>query len=231
MPAFPSLLRSLAILLCLVSSFSARVAAAPVVGTVSKVENQAKVGTTPAVVGTPVHMNDELRTGPNARLEVTFRDDSVLTLGEMAKVVIDRYVFNPQQGTGELALTTTRAAFRFTTGRLNQLPDHSIIVNTPVAALAVRGTDFWGGIVDYQYGVLLLKGKLNVSNSGGEAEITTPNQGIDFAPTLKKGPQGPGKPYQWPKEKIERALAQTNPVSPPPPPPPPPPSCPTPPCG
>jgi hypothetical protein len=176
-------------------------------------------------------MNDELRTGPNARLEVTFRDDSVLTLGEMAKVVIDRYVFNPEEGTGEMALTTTRAAFRFTTGRLNQLREHSITVNTPVAALAVRGTDFWAGIVDYQYGVLLLKGKINVSTSAGAEDISHPNYGIDFPPILKKGPEGPGRPYQWPKEKIERALAQTNisapaapgvPAVPPPPPPPPP---------
>ena len=210
MSALPALLRFLAILLCLVSTFSAHAAAAPAVGTVTKVQNQAQIGATTAVVGTPVHMNDELRTGPNARLEVTFRDDSVLTLGEMAKVVIDRYVFNPELGTGEMALTTTRAAFRFTTGRLNQLRDHTITVNTPVAALAVRGTDFWAGIVDYQYGVLLLKGKLNVSNEAGAADIATPNYGIDFPPTLKKASQAPGKPYQWPKEKIERALSQTD---------------------
>ena len=143
MSALLPLLRFLAILLCLVSTFSARAAAAPAVGTVTKVQNQAQIGTTTAVVGTPVHMSDELRTGPNARLEVTFRDDSVLTLGEMAKVVVDRYVFNPEAGTGELALTTTRAAFRFTTGKINQLREKSITVTTPVAALAVRGTDFW----------------------------------------------------------------------------------------
>jgi hypothetical protein len=37
------------------------------------------------VVGTLVHMNDELRTGPKSRLEVTFRDKTTLTLGENAK--------------------------------------------------------------------------------------------------------------------------------------------------
>src|SRR6516165_3111407 len=52
------------------------------VGSVSKVQNAAQVGTTAATVGTPVHMNDRLRTGANARLEVTFIDNSSLTLGE-----------------------------------------------------------------------------------------------------------------------------------------------------
>ena len=42
-------------------------------------------------------MNDELSTGPKSHLEVTFSDDTKLTLGENAKVVIDRYVFNPDK--------------------------------------------------------------------------------------------------------------------------------------
>ena len=39
------------------------VAEAQTVGTVTKVENQAQIGGAAAVVGTPVHMDDELRTG------------------------------------------------------------------------------------------------------------------------------------------------------------------------
>jgi hypothetical protein len=188
--------------------FSEPVTAAPAVGKVTRVQKQAQVGATTAVVGTPVHMNDELSTGPGARLEITFRDDSVLTLGEHASVVIDRYVFNPEKGAGELALTTTRAAFRFSTGRIGQVRNKSITVNTPVAALAVRGTNFWGGIVDYQYGVLLLEGKLNVSNSAGSKDISLPNYGIDFPPIIKKGP-GISDAYEWDPKKIERALSQT----------------------
>jgi hypothetical protein len=183
--------------------------AAPAVGEVTKVRKQAQIGSTTAVSGTPVHMNDQLRTGPDARLEVTFRDGSVLTLGEHANVVVDRYVFNPEQGSGEIALTTTRAAFRFTTGKFNQLRDKNITVHTPVAALSVRGTDFWAGIVDYQYGVLLLQGKLNVSNSAGSEDITLPNHGIDFPPIIKKGP-AISEAYEWPPDKIQRALAQTS---------------------
>jgi hypothetical protein len=55
------------------------------VGFVDKVENEAKIvsGETAAaaIIGTPVHMKDELRTGPEGRLKFTFRDNTVLTLG------------------------------------------------------------------------------------------------------------------------------------------------------
>jgi hypothetical protein len=201
-------LRLLAILVCLALACPIETATAAAVGKVTKVQKQAQIGNTTAVVGTPVHMNSQLRTGPEARLEVTFVDDTVLTLGENASVVIDRYVYNPGEGTGEVALTATRAALRFTTGKFNQLREKSITVNTPVAALAVRGTDFWAGIVDYQYGVLLLRGKLDVGNSVGDVTLL-PGQGTDFAPSLKD-PEGPGTPYKWPPDKVARALSTTS---------------------
>jgi hypothetical protein len=142
-------------------------AAAETIGTVTKVENQVRIGAATAVVGTPVHMNDELRTGAKARLEVTFRDQTLLTVGENARVAIDRYVFNPNQGTGEMAVKATKGAMRFVTGKIGKMRDHSVTVVTPQAALAVRGTDFWVGPINGQYGVLLLKGKVRVSGDEG----------------------------------------------------------------
>ena len=87
-------------MLCFVfcAPFSSRAELA--VGAVSKVVGQAQIGGVTARVGTPVHMNDRLRTGANGRLQVTFNDNSSLTLGENANVVIDRFVYNPQQKLG-----------------------------------------------------------------------------------------------------------------------------------
>ena len=90
----------------------------------------------PTQSGTPVHMDDEIRTGAKARLEVTFRDQTLLTLGENAKVVIDRYVFNPSQSSGEMAVKATRGAMRFVTGKIGKMKNHNVTVVTPQAALA-----------------------------------------------------------------------------------------------
>ena len=112
---------------------------------VTKVENQAQVGGQPAAVGSPVHTNDTVSTGAKGRLQVTFRDQTNLTLGENASVVIDRYVFDPDAGVGEATLNTTKGAFRLATGRLSEMTKKNINVSSPFAALAVRGTDFWWG--------------------------------------------------------------------------------------
>jgi hypothetical protein len=186
MLTLPSLLRFLAILVCLGWAFNISAAAAAAVGTVTKVQNQAQIGGTAAAVGTPVNMNDQLLTGAKARMEVTFRDGTVLTLGENAKVRIDRYVYNPGQSTGTLALKTTTGAMRFATGKLNQMRNKDVTVTTPYAALAVRGTEFWMGPIDGHYGALLLKGKVAVRNAGNTVNLSHPNWGTDIYPRRRR---------------------------------------------
>jgi hypothetical protein len=165
------------ILLCLLSTSYVE-AAAGVVGKVTKVQKQAQVGAGTAKVGKAVQMKDRLRTGAGARLQVTFVDGTVLTLGENAVVVVDRYVFNPTKSSGQMALSSTQGAFRFATGKLNQMKDKDVKVTTPQGALAVRGTEFWSGPIDGHYGTYLMKGKVDVSNRAGAVTLS-PGQGID----------------------------------------------------
>ena len=108
-------------------------------GSVTKVQNLAQIGFATAVVGSPVRMNDRLRTGANVRLQITFRDNSLLTLGENANVVVDRFVFNPERSKGEVALSATRGAFRFARGKIEQMQTKKVTVSPPHAATAVRG--------------------------------------------------------------------------------------------
>lgn len=209
MHALPSLLRAFGVVLVLTTPLTACAAEAedPArVGFVNKVENEAQIvsasQSTPAVVGTAVHLKDELRTGANARLQVTFRDDTVLTLGENASVVIDRYVFDPDKGVGETVMQATKGAFRFATGRMKELSDKKIAISTPVADIGVRGTEFWGGPLDAKYGVLLLSGEVSVSNQAGSVTLSAPGQGTDIPSPLDP----PGAPAIWSADKVARAI-------------------------
>src|SRR6516162_5862507 len=120
-----------------------------VIGTISDVENEAQIvsasGSTTAVVGLAVHLKDQVGTGADGRLQVTFKDQTVLTLGENAQVLIDRYVFDPDRGMGEALLHASQGAFRFAAGKLKDVANKKITVSTPVADIGVRGTEFWGG--------------------------------------------------------------------------------------
>jgi len=193
----------------LLASFCTCVSAAASVGTVTRVQKSAQIGSTPAKSGMPVNMNDVITTGPGARLQITFRDETLLTLGENARVVIDRFVYDPGSSTGVLALNAGQGALRFATGKLGKMSNKDVTVTTPNAALAVRGTEFWGGFIDLQYGVLLLSGEVDVSNSVGAVTLANPGEGTDIPPPLKDE-YGPLEPYIWPADKVARALAMTS---------------------
>lgn len=203
-----SLLRLLAFLFAMLTPLAAFAADGPApVGFVDKVENEANIvsgdGGAAAIIGTPVHMKDELRTGAEGRLQITFRDNTVLTLGEKASVVIDRYVYDPDRDVGETVLQSTKGAFRFASGRIKGLKQSNIAVSTPVADIGVRGTEFWGGPMGQKYGVLLLEGEVTVSNQAGSATLSTPGQGTDIPSPL----DAPGPVQAWSADKIARAVA------------------------
>jgi hypothetical protein len=206
-PAFARLFALLVVLALPIFAWAEEEEDSGRVGIVNKVENHAQAvsasGATVAIVGTPVHIRDELRTGADARLQIIFRDDTVLTLGEQASVAIDRYVFDPDQGIGETVLQATKGAFRFATGRIKELSDGKIAVSTPVADIGVRGTEFWGGPLEAKYGVLLLDGEVIVSNQAGRVTLSWPGQGTDIPSPLD--PPGPVK--VWSTEKVARAVA------------------------
>lgn len=150
--------------------------------------------------GHAVHLAEEITTGAAARLRVTFDDGTVLTIGEQARVVIDTFVYDPNDGLDRFLITTT-GPFRLATGAL-KTPTATIEVQTPAATMGVRGTDFWGGPIDGRFGVLVLEGVVTVSNAVDEALLDEPGEGVNI-----DGPDLPFSPVtQWPDDKVERAF-------------------------
>jgi len=180
-----------------------------IIGTISDVDNDAQIisasGTTTATVGLAVHIKDQLHTGTEGRLQVTFRDHTVLTLGEDASLVIDQYVFDPDRGIGDALLHATQGAFRFAAGQLKEMPNKMITVSTPVAEIGVRGTEFWGGPTDEQYGVLLIEGEVTVANQGGTVRLSHPGEGTEIHSRF----ESPRPPTKWAPERVTRALGKT----------------------
>ncbi len=145
----------------------------------------------------PVFSEEVVTTGSLARAGVRFKDGSQLTMGAQARVVLDRFVFDASGGG---AISLLKGAMRFTSG-IAAKKDFRIV--TPVAVIGIRGTDFWVGQIDGAYGVLLLKGEVEVTNDGGSVTLDEPLQGtLIFSQNA-----APEDPSLWPGERRARALA------------------------
>jgi hypothetical protein len=154
-------------------------------------------------VGAPVFSNQKVSTGAEARLELTFLDGTQLTIGEHADMVLDTFVYDPDQGNGKLGMTV-KGAFRFVSGQISKQPNTQVAVTTPVATVGIRGTEFWGGPIDDQaLGVFLIDGSVTVTNAAGEQTLDTPGEGTNIAT-----PDAPPGPVTiWPQAKVDRAIA------------------------
>ena len=182
------------------------VTAAAQVGQVTRIEALAQVlrtgPATPLAVTSPVHMNDIVTTGREARLEITFNDGTVLTLGENARLQIDRFVFQPTTRDSGVDLAI-KGAFRFVTGQLSARD--GLQVRTPVAIIGIRGTDFFAGPVNGIYGVLLFDGNVAVTNPQGETVLERPGQGT----TIDAPGEAPGPATVWSQENMSIAPWQS----------------------
>jgi ferric-dicitrate binding protein FerR (iron transport regulator) len=155
--------------------------------------------------GDPVQLGDQLRTGPGARLWLRFSDGMELTLGEKAEMVVDVFSWSAATGQGKAELELVQGAFLLETGLVGKLPDHPLIVKTPLASVGVRGTRFWGGPLESPLNVLLLEGRVVVTSPAGSVELS-PGQGTGItAPG-----QPPMPPSVWGGERVARAVATVS---------------------
>lgn len=114
------------------------------IGTVTELSGSATVKrgkeTIAVVKGTVIEQNDRVET-KNGKLKIVFKDDTQVSVTEHSNLVIDDFVYDPKSGKGSLGLKATGGTVRYVSGAIAKDP-RQVKINTPTAAIAVRGTDF-----------------------------------------------------------------------------------------
>ena len=86
--------------------------------------------------GSGVHANETVRTGSAGKTGMRFIDSTNLSVGPSSNVRLDKFVYDPNKGTGSVAIESSRGALRLITGPQNK---GDFTVKTPVGTLGVRG--------------------------------------------------------------------------------------------
>ena len=175
------------------------------IGAVDKVQAEAEAiqgGETRALaVNSDIFFRDRCRTGDGARLEARLKDGTQFTLGEHANFVVDEFVYDPAKSRRELGIRIAKGAFLYVSGLIEGAPGAKVRINTPTAAIGVRGTTVWGGPIDRGFGVLALSGEVTVTGRRGTVRLR-PGEGTML---FKDGKPRPV--VKWPAEKVNRAVA------------------------
>jgi len=142
--------------------------------------------------GTEIKTNDRVET-KNGRVKIVFKDDTNVTVTESSSLVIDDFVYDPKSGTGKLGLKAAAGTVRYVSGSIAKDPKN-VKINTPTAAIAVRGTDFVMAVSETGASMIMLmptceleqninlkglscgSGAIDVETPSGIVQLTRPYQ-------------------------------------------------------
>src|SRR5829696_3989624 len=79
------------------------------IGIAAQIQNQVNgilSGATRSLrLGNEVFAGERIRTGQSSNAQLTFLDQTNLTIGSQSEVTLDKFVFDPNRGVGNVALT------------------------------------------------------------------------------------------------------------------------------
>lgn len=128
--------------LAALAAVTASGAGAREVGTVAALNKEVQ-GTPPAaqprrlIIGENVVQDELIESSPIGSGQLLFLDQTTLTIARNSSIVLDRYVYDPETRTGEVALSMSKGVLRFIGGRITKNTD--AVIQTPSATIGIRG--------------------------------------------------------------------------------------------
>jgi hypothetical protein len=142
--------------------------------------------------GTEIKTNDKVET-KNGKVKIVFKDNTNVTVTESSSLIIDDFVYDPKSGAGKLGLKAAAGTVRYVSGSIAKDPKN-VKINTPTAAIAVRGTDFVMAVSETGASMIMLmptceieqnvnlkglscgSGAIDVETPSGIVQLTRPYQ-------------------------------------------------------
>ena len=102
-------------------------------------QQEVRTNTSGLATGDAVFQQARLYTDETGSGLVRFEDGTGLTIAENSNLVVDEFVYNPNGGRQSMVIRLGIGAMRMVSGQIDK---ESVRVQTPVAVLGIRGTDF-----------------------------------------------------------------------------------------
>ena len=127
--------------------------------------------------GTEIKINDKVET-KNGKVKIVFKDDTNVTVTESSSLVIDDFVYDPKSGAGKLGLKAAAGTVRYVSGSIAKDPKN-VKINTPTAAIAVRGTDFVMAVSETGASMIMLMPTCEIEQNVNLKGLTCGSGAID----------------------------------------------------
>jgi hypothetical protein len=144
--------------------------AADVVGRMTQVEGRVDIlrgGKLPAIpvkLNDGVQVGDVIRTKSVSKAQITFIDNSTLTISPESRVAIEAYMFDASKNKRNAVVQLFQGLAHVAVSKIFKAAEPDFVVKTKTAIMGVRGTDFGVRIYPNSSDVLNFEGLLQVGN-------------------------------------------------------------------
>jgi hypothetical protein len=122
-------------------------------------------------IGVDVQANELITTSANDRAHLLFLDGSSLTVGPNAQLTIDKFVFDPNTKTGELAINASKGVLRLVGGKISK--SGPIVITTPANTVGIRGGITILDVKANQTDSVFVFGKDMTVRAAGQTQVAT----------------------------------------------------------
>ena len=91
-------------------------------------------------IGDDLFVKDVLRTGEDASLGISFRDNASISLGSKSELTLENFVFEPSKDQLSFLASLFQGTMLYVSGLIAKLSPEDVKIQTPVATVTVRGT-------------------------------------------------------------------------------------------
>jgi hypothetical protein len=140
------------------------------VKTIDEVQGVTDRGEQVIAPGTEVYVNEVVKTGVSGKAELLFADRTNMAVGPMTTIRLDKFVYDPSGGSGDVVVELTNGTFRFITG---VQPPRNYKIVTPYATMGIRGTEFVVTVTPSGIQISVTSGEVTVTTSTGQQITVT----------------------------------------------------------
>ena len=115
------------------------------VATITAIKGEASIkrgeNTLVALLGSQLEEKDNILTKDNTKLQVIFKDETIISIGKNSDFSINEYLFEDKQ-TPIAKFSMLKGAMRTITGAIGDIAPEKFSVATKTATIGIRGTNF-----------------------------------------------------------------------------------------
>lgn len=115
--------------------------------------------------------SDTIKTSKNSKIQLLFKDNTIITIGKNALFKVKEYKFNEKKKIATAKFSLLKGTFRTITGKIGKLSPKSFKLNTKSASIGIRGTQILVDIQDKNENIYCTQGQIKVSSLTNSSSI------------------------------------------------------------